>query len=58
MRGSEFGHKDQDRVRGGSYRGLAVDRGRLHNGGDTRSSPLPSMVALGCLDGGDERGEG
>jgi hypothetical protein len=24
----------------------------------TRSSPHPSMVALGCLDGRDERGEG
>jgi len=25
--------------------------------GDTRSSPHPSMVALGCLDEGDERGD-
>jgi hypothetical protein len=24
--------------------------------GDTRSSPHPSVVALRCLDGGDERG--
>jgi len=24
--------------------------------GDTRSSPHPSIVALGCLDGRDERG--
>jgi hypothetical protein len=30
----------------------------LHDGGDTRSSPHPSVVALGCLDEGDERGEG
>jgi hypothetical protein len=25
--------------------------------GDTRSSPHPSVVALGCLDGRDERGD-
>jgi hypothetical protein len=25
--------------------------------GDTRSSPHPSMVTLGCLDGRDERGD-
>jgi hypothetical protein len=30
----------------------------LHDGGDTRSSPYPSLVALGCLDKGDERGKG
>jgi hypothetical protein len=30
----------------------------LHNGDNTRSSPHPSVVALGCLDEGDERGEG
>jgi hypothetical protein len=30
----------------------------LYNGGDTRSSPYLSVVALGCLDKGDERGEG
>jgi hypothetical protein len=29
----------------------------LRDGGDTKSSPHPSVVALGCLDGGDERGE-
>jgi hypothetical protein len=28
----------------------------LHDLGDTRSSPHLSMVALGCLDKGDERG--
>jgi hypothetical protein len=25
--------------------------------GDTRSNPHPSMVALGCLDGRDKRGD-
>ena len=30
----------------------------LRDGDDTRSSPHPSMVALGCLDEGDERGDG
>jgi len=30
------------------------NRGPLYNGGNTRSSPHPSMVALGCL---NERGE-
>jgi len=30
----------------------------LRDRGDTRSSPHLSMVALGCLDEGDERGEG
>ena len=30
----------------------------LHNRDDTRSSPHPSVVALGCLDEGDERGKG
>jgi hypothetical protein len=29
----------------------------LHDRGDTRSSPHPSMVALGCLDKEDERGD-
>jgi len=28
----------------------------LHNGDDTRSSPHPSVVALGCLNERDERG--
>jgi hypothetical protein len=28
----------------------------LHDGGDTRSSPHLSVLALGCLDEGDERG--
>jgi len=27
----------------------------LRDGDDTRSSPHPSVVALGCLDEGDER---
>jgi len=30
----------------------------LRDWGDTRLSPHPSMVALGCLDEGDERGDG
>jgi hypothetical protein len=30
----------------------------LRDRDDTRSSPHPSMVALGCLDEGDERGDG
>jgi hypothetical protein len=34
------------------------NRGSLYNGNDTRSSPHLSVVALGCLDEGDERGDG
>ena len=34
------------------------NRGPLRDGGDARSSPHPSVIALGCLYGGDERGEG
>jgi len=34
------------------------NRGSLYNRDDTRSSLHPSMIALGCLDEGDERGEG
>jgi hypothetical protein len=30
----------------------------LRDGDDTRSSPHPSVVALGCLNGEDERGKG
>jgi hypothetical protein len=33
------------------------DRGLLPTLGDTRSSPHPSMVTLGCLDVRGERGE-
>ena len=33
------------------------DRGPLRDRGDTRSSPHPSVVALGCLDGREERGD-
>jgi hypothetical protein len=33
-------------------------RGPLHDRDDTRSSPHPSVVTLGCLDEGDERGDG
>jgi hypothetical protein len=41
-----------DQGRGVEHRGLLCDWD------DTRSSPHPSVVALGCLDGGDERGGG
>ena len=30
----------------------------LHDGDDTRSSPHLSVVTLGCLNKGDERGDG
>jgi hypothetical protein len=33
------------------------DRGPYATLGDARSSPHPSVVALGCLDGRDERGD-
>jgi len=33
-------------------------RGSLYDRDDTRSSPYPSVVALGCLYEEDERGEG
>jgi hypothetical protein len=51
-------HTGQDEGFRESHKELAVDRGQLHDGGDTRSSLQPSMVALGCLDGGDKRGGG
>jgi hypothetical protein len=35
---------------------LAEDRGLLHGGDDTRSSPPLSVVTLGCLNEGEERG--
>ncbi len=39
--------------------GLVVeDRGLLHDGGNARSSPHPSIIALGCLDGREEWGVG
>ena len=34
------------------------NRGPLHDRDDTRSSPHLSVVALGCLNGGDKRGDG
>jgi len=34
------------------------NRGPLCDRDDTRSSPHPSVVTLGCLDEGDERGKG
>jgi hypothetical protein len=39
----------------GSLQGAEV---LLHDGDNTRSSLHPSVVTLGCLDEGDERGEG
>ncbi len=37
--------------------GIVVgDRGPLHDRGNARSSPHLSMITLGCLNGGDERG--
>jgi hypothetical protein len=39
----------------GSLQGTEV---LLHDRDDTRSSPHPSVVALGCLDRGDKRGKG
>ena len=36
---------------------ICRDRGLLPTLGDTKSSPHLSMVALGCLDVRDERGE-
>ena len=45
------------RVQG--FQGECVEhRGLLRDWDDTRSSPHPSVVALGCLDGGDKRGRG
>ena len=34
------------------------NRGPLCDRDDTRSSPHPSVVTLGCLNEGDERGDG
>jgi hypothetical protein len=45
---------DEGRVQS---RDICRDRGLLLTLGDTRSSPHPSVVALGCLDVRDERGE-
>ena len=45
------------RVQG--FKGECVEhRGLLCDWDDTRSSPHPSVVALGCLDVQDERGKG
>jgi hypothetical protein len=33
------------------------NRGLLHDRDDTRSSPYLSMIALGCLNEGDKRGD-
>jgi len=45
---------DEERVQDGD---ICRDRGLLPTLGDTRSSPHLSVVALGCLDVRDERGE-
>jgi hypothetical protein len=59
--GTGFG-KDpstQDSGEGSGVKGGSVEhRGLLRDWDDTRSSPHPSVVALGCLDGGDERDGG
>ena len=49
-------HKATVRVQGlGAF---VEHRGLLRNRDNTRSSPHLSVVALGCLNGGDERGRG
>ena len=48
-------HDEVTQGRIGEVQGTEV---LLRNGGNTRSSPHPSVVALGCLDEGDERGDG
>jgi hypothetical protein len=49
----------QGNSEGSRVQGECVEhRGLLRDWDDTRSSPHPSVVALGCLDGGDERGGG
>jgi hypothetical protein len=46
-------------VRVQGFKGKCVEhRGLLHNRNGTMSSPYLSVVALGCLDGGDKRGGG
>jgi len=54
MREVTQGNSEGSGVQGG----YVEHRGLLRDWDNTRSSPHPSMVALGCLDGGDERGEG
>jgi hypothetical protein len=49
----------QDSGEGLRVKGESVEhRGLLRGWDDTRSSPHLSVVTLGCLDGGDERGGG
>jgi len=46
-------------LKAGAQMGTFVgNRGPLCNRDDTRSSPHLSVVALGCLNKGDERGNG
>jgi hypothetical protein len=46
--------RDEEHVQGWD---ICRDRGLLPTLGNTRSSPHPSVVALGCLDVRAERGE-
>ncbi len=39
-------------------RRMGRNRGSLQDRDNTRSSPHPSVITLGCLDGEDKRGEG
>ena len=49
----------QGNSKGSRVKGIFVEhRGLLRDWDDTRSSPHPSVVALGCLDEGDERDKG
>ena len=53
------GTRAHETVQGFEGQGKSVEhRGLLRDWDNTMSSPHLSMVALGCLDGGDERGEG
>jgi hypothetical protein len=55
----QWGPERAGQRRGFRGQGRGVEhRGLLRDWDDTRSSPHPSVVALGCLDGGDERGGG
>jgi hypothetical protein len=49
----------QGNSKGSRVQGRCVEHGGLLcDWDDTGSSPHPSVVTLGCLDGGDERGGG
>ena len=54
-----MGTRAHETVQGFEGQGKSVEhRGLLHDWDDTRSSPHPSVVALGCLDERDKRSEG